>query len=173
VSELSFAEVGEILRLVQCIDGADVELEWGDLRIHVQRGVVGAEPLTRSGPEADGRSVRPAEVSQARPGRVAPTPPIETDAVATGAGHDDDLPEHWVPVTAPMAGTVYRAPKPDEPPFVEVGDTVASDDTVALVEVMKLFTELKAGVAGKVARIDAEDGGLVEFGQDLIWIEPV
>lgn len=172
MSELSFEEVGEILRLVQNIDGADVQVEWGDLRIHVQRGVDGAE-LRPSVPEPAVEAGTPAEVGQAQPGSVATATPTDTDPVAGAPGQDDDLPEHWVPVTAPMAGTVYRAPKPDEPPFVEVGDTVASDDTVALVEVMKLFTELKAGVAGKVARVDAEDGGLVEFGQNLVWIEPV
>jgi acetyl-CoA carboxylase biotin carboxyl carrier protein len=49
---------------------------------------------------------------------------------------------------------------------------VAPGDIVGLVEVMKLFTELKTEVAGKVARIDADDTALVEFGQPLIWIEP-
>ena len=173
MSELSFAEVGEILRLVQSIDATEVQVEWGDLRIHVQRGLDGAEPLKPPVPEPASESGTPAEVGQAQQRPVAPAPPTDTDAVSTGSRQDDELPEHWVPVTAPMAGTVYRAPKPDEPPFVEVGDTVAPDDTVALVEVMKLFTELKAGVAGKIARIDAEDGGLVEFGQNLVWIEPV
>jgi biotin carboxyl carrier protein len=71
-----------------------------------------------------------------------------------------------------MAGTFYRAPTPDDPPFVEVGDTVTEGDTVALIEVMKLFTELKAEVAGKVAQVDVPDSKLVDFGRALVWIEP-
>lgn len=152
MSGLSFAEVGEILRLLRDIDGADIELEWGDLKIQVRRGG-GAEPA-------------PAEVTAA---------PAEVTVQAVPAVPDrnaEAVPDHWVSVAAPMAGTFYRAPKPDEPPFVEVGDLVSAGQPVALVEVMKLFTELKADVAGKVARIDAAEASLVEFDQPLIWIEP-
>jgi acetyl-CoA carboxylase biotin carboxyl carrier protein len=177
VSELSFAEVGEILQLVQSIDGADVHVEWGDLRIHVQRGVDGNRPQSAAPPAiAHAATEKAAAVRQpeppttpAAPRPTQPTQPAATPSTATEA---QDVPEHWVAVTAPLAGTVYRAPRPDAPPFVEVGDTVAPEDTVALVEVMKLFTELKAEVSGKVARIEAEDSSLVEFGQNLIWIEP-
>jgi len=174
VSELSFAEVGEILQLVQSIDGADVHVEWGDLRIHVQRGVVGGGPQQTAPAEPAGVSAVGAE-KKPEP-VIAPAPPEQTPtpvAAASGAAAEaEDVPAHWVAVTAPLAGTVYRAPRPDASPFVEVGDTVAPEDTVALVEVMKLFTELKAEVSGKVARIEAEDSSLVEFGQSLVWIEP-
>ena len=83
-----------------------------------------------------------------------------------------EVPDHWVAIKAPMVGTFYRSPKPGDPAFVDAGDVVALGDTVGLVEVMKLFTELKTEVAGKVARIDVDDTALVEFGQPLIWIEP-
>lgn len=177
MSELSFAEVGEILQLVQSIDGADVHVEWGDLRIHVQRGVDGNRPQAPVPPAiADAATGTAHALQQPEPtttptAPTAPQPaqPTSTPRTATEA---QDVPDHWVAVTAPLAGTVYRAPRPDAPPFVEVGDTVAPEDTVALVEVMKLFTELNAEVSGKVARIEAEDSSLVEFGQNLIWIEP-
>jgi acetyl-CoA carboxylase biotin carboxyl carrier protein len=71
-----------------------------------------------------------------------------------------------------MVGTFYRAPSPGEPPFVEVGDAVRPGQTVGVLEVMKLFTELTSEVEGKVARVAAEDATLVESGQALVWIEP-
>jgi acetyl-CoA carboxylase biotin carboxyl carrier protein len=180
VSELSFAEVGEILQLVQSIDGADVHVEWGDLRIHVQRGVDGNRPQPAAPPAIAHAATEKAEAirqpepltTPAAPQPTPPTQPTQPAVTPSTATEAQDVPEHWVAVTAPLAGTVYRAPRPDAPPFVEVGDTVAPEDTVALVEVMKLFTELKAEVSGKVARIEAEDSSLVEFGQNLIWIEP-
>jgi acetyl-CoA carboxylase biotin carboxyl carrier protein len=176
VSELSFAEVGEILQLVQSIDGADVHVEWGDLRIHVQRGVDGNRPQPAAAAAiADTATPTTEDAQQPEPAtaQTAPTPTQPTSTSTPSTTTDaQDVPEHWVAVTAPLAGTVYRAPRPDASPFVEVGDTVAPEDTVALVEVMKLFTELKAEVSGKVARIEAEDSSLVEFGQNLIWIEP-
>lgn len=75
-------------------------------------------------------------------------------------------------MAAPMTGTFYRSPAPGDPPFVQPGDEVKAGQTVALIEVMKLFSELKAEVDGTVARIDAQDRCLVEYGQPLMWIEP-
>ena len=70
-----------------------------------------------------------------------------------------------------MTGTFYRASSPVAPPFVDVGSTVAADDTVCLVEVMKLFNSIPAGVAGTVVEICAENEAQVKAGQPLIWIE--
>jgi len=79
---------------------------------------------------------------------------------------------HWHAVTAPNLGTFYRSPKPGSPPFVELGQRVNADTEICLLEVMKLFTSVKAGVAGTVRRIDATDAELVEGGQMLFHIEP-
>jgi len=69
-----------------------------------------------------------------------------------------------------MLGTFYRAPAPGDPPFVELGKRVRADDTVCLIEVMKLFSSINAGVDGVVMRILVENGTMVEFGQMLIVI---
>jgi acetyl-CoA carboxylase biotin carboxyl carrier protein len=75
-------------------------------------------------------------------------------------------------VGAPSLGTFYRAPKPGEPPFVEVGQRVAAGDDLCLVEVMKLFTTVHAQISGTIRAIHATDGDLVEFGQPLLSIDP-
>ncbi len=75
-------------------------------------------------------------------------------------------------VTAPFAGTFYRRPSPTDSPFVEVGSRVRAEDPVCLVEVMKLFNSVHAGVDGVVVSIDVEDGDLVEYGQLLMRIAP-
>lgn len=77
-----------------------------------------------------------------------------------------------VPVVAPMTGTFYRAPAPGEAPFVEVGGTVAASDLVCIIEVMKLFSSLRAGVAGDVVEICVENEGAVTAGEAVIWIKP-
>jgi acetyl-CoA carboxylase biotin carboxyl carrier protein len=180
VSDLSFGEVGEILQLLQGIDGAEVELQWGDLRIQVRRGLAGASAngsfattgatATTVQDETPSPQPQPVVPVIADPGKSTPTERQTTQEAA--AEPAEGTPSHWSAITAPMAGSFYRAPKPDEPPFVEVGDTVAPGDTVALIDVMKLYTELKTEVSGKVVRIDASDSALVEFGQPLVWIEP-
>ena len=134
-------------------------------------------PAWRTGRERDAFASPRTAVSDPNPEpNVSAT---ESDAPIPAESHTNppvngqsDTPDHWMAISAPMVGTFYRSPKPGEPTFVDVGDVVAVGDTVGLVEVMKLFTELKTEVAGKVARVDADDTALVEFGQPLIWIEP-
>ena len=75
-------------------------------------------------------------------------------------------------VRAPYLGVFYRAPKPGDPPYVELGQTVTTESDVCLVEVMKLFTAVRAGVAGTVAKVLATDGAMVEAGQPLFAIAP-
>ena len=75
-------------------------------------------------------------------------------------------------VHAPVLGIFYRASSPGEKPFVDVGQKVEADDTLCLIEVMKLFNSVKAGIKGTITRILAENGMMVEHGQVLIFIKP-
>jgi biotin carboxyl carrier protein len=78
----------------------------------------------------------------------------------------------WIPVLAPNLGTFYRSPKPGAPPFVEVGTEVEAMTEICLLEVMKLFTSVKAGHAGKIAQVCANDSELVDAGQVLFYLLP-
>ncbi|MEK9754991.1 MAG: acetyl-CoA carboxylase biotin carboxyl carrier protein, partial [Rhodospirillaceae bacterium] len=75
-------------------------------------------------------------------------------------------------VRAPMVGTFYRRPAPDQPPFVKVGSKVKAGDALCLIEVMKLYTTIETTTAGVIEQIAAEDGQLVEFNQPLFTINP-
>ena len=78
-----------------------------------------------------------------------------------------------VEVTAPMVGTFYRAPGPEEPPFVEVGSRISVGQAVCILEAMKLMNELESEVSGEVIEILVENGTPVEFGQVLMRLKPV
>lgn len=75
-------------------------------------------------------------------------------------------------VSSPMVGTFYVCPAPGEPPFVETGDRITVDQTVCIVEAMKIMNEVAAKTAGVVERILVENGEPVEFGQPLFAIRP-
>lgn len=183
MSGLSFGEVGEILHLIESMNCRYLTLEYGDLRLEVQRGPQAGVPgrgeeASAPGPDQmeggaraatlDGAPVAaPDDTSAATPEGNSPrkgeTGEPSTGSAATG---------RQVAVSAPMAGTFYSRPAPGEPPFAAPGDHVEAGQTVGLVEVMKLFTELKTETRGIVARICAEDGELVEYEQPLVWIDP-
>ena len=97
------------------------------------------------------------------------TPPLSnaSASMASIASLESENLAGFKVVCAPYLGTFYRAPKPGDPAYVEVGTLVGPDTDLCLIEVMKLFTAVRAGVAGTVARILATDGAMVAAGQPL------
>ncbi|MEV0083601.1 acetyl-CoA carboxylase [Saccharopolyspora sp. NPDC050642] len=74
-------------------------------------------------------------------------------------------------VVSPIPGVFYRRPDPNTPEYVEVGQQVAAEDTIGLVEIMKSFHQVPAGVAGTVVEVVAESESVVDAGQSLVVIE--
>ena len=75
-------------------------------------------------------------------------------------------------MTANVTSVFYRKPSPDEPAFVEVGDEVQEDTVVCLLEVMKCFRQVLAGVKGRIEKICVESNNLVEEGTVIFLIRP-
>ena len=75
-------------------------------------------------------------------------------------------------IKSPMVGTFYRAPAPDAPPFVEVGQEIEPGQVICIIEAMKLMNEIKSEVAGRIVECFAESGEPVEFNQPLFAVEP-
>lgn len=98
-----------------------------------------------------------------RPQASAPVAAAAPDPAATAADHT---------IVAGLTGTFYRAPSPDAPPFVEIGDRVEEGETVGLLEAMKMLNPIEADRAGRVTEILADDGALVTRGAPLIRLAP-
>ena len=79
--------------------------------------------------------------------------------------------EHPGAVKAPLVGTVYLAPQPGAPPFVRLGDSVAQDQPLLIIEAMKVMNQIRAHRPGRVAQILVADAQPVEFGAVLMLIE--
>jgi len=151
----------DVKKILEIIDGAthldQIEVVYGGFHLRAQRGR-GTESSVRGTPSlaTEPRSSAPSHAT-ARPAQRP----------------DPTLGEGELAVRAPMQGTFYRAQTPGAPPFVEVGQRVRADDTVCLIEVMKLFNSVKAGVDGVVMQILAENAKLVEYNEVLIIISTV
>lgn len=89
---------------------------------------------------------------------------------ADAAPAEEQLPA-GTQVKSPLVGTFYSSPSPDEPPFVLVGQQVKEGDTLCIIEAMKIMNEIKAPCDGKVIRIMAQPGDMVEYNQVLCVIE--
>jgi acetyl-CoA carboxylase biotin carboxyl carrier protein len=147
---LSVKDVAEIMRLLEESRFDRLSLEIDGVKLELERG--GAAPRRAPAP---------------RPAPAAPPPPPQP-ASKPAPVREPGLLE----VTSPLLGTYYRAPKPGEPPFVEVGDTVGEDTVIGIIEVMKLMNSVRAGVAGEIVEILAPNGELVEHGEVLMLVRP-
>lgn len=78
-----------------------------------------------------------------------------------------------VEVKAPMVGTFYRAPSPEAPPYVEVGQVIQPGQVICIIEAMKLMNEIKSEIKGKILEILVDNAEPVEFGQPVLIVEPL
>jgi oxaloacetate decarboxylase (Na+ extruding) subunit alpha len=141
--------IRELVKIVQESGVGEIEIEDEGMRVSVRR--------------AD-------EPAAAATGVIAPTA-VEEDDLGAAAPAGAPPADGTVRVESPRV--FYRAPSPGAPAFVDVGDTVMPNQTLCVLEAMKLFNELKSEVAGVVVRIHAENAQPVEYGQLLFEIEPV
>jgi acetyl-CoA carboxylase biotin carboxyl carrier protein len=160
----------EIRNLIQIFD----ESEWKELALQVEDFRIF---LSRDPDSAGAPWLAPAPAaSHPPPGPAAAAPPAaaaEPAAPASAAGGEAaPVPDNCVVVKAPNLGIFYRSPKPGAPPYVELGAEVDEETEVCLIEVMKLFTPVHAGMRGTVRHICVEDGEMVDHEQPLFYIEP-
>ena len=163
----------EIKNLIQIFDDS----EWKELALQVEdfRIFLSRDPDSAGAPWLAPASVPAA--SHPAPAQPAAAPPAHS-AVAEAAPsaspvrEEVPVPENCVVVKAPNLGIFYRAPKPGAPPYVELGAEVDEETEICLIEVMKLFTPVHAGLRGTVRHICVEDGEMVDHDQPLFYIEP-
>jgi len=157
----------QLHRLLATLAESDIKefrLEGEDFYLEVKRNLeTSSDSITshKKSISEDIDSVPPQRKVEAS--KVPSTPPPSVP------GSRSDL----VEVTAPMVGTFYRAPGPEEPPFVEIGSRISVGQAVCILEAMKLMNELESEVSGEVVEILVDNGTPVEFGQVLMRLKPV
>ena len=140
-------QLRSLLDLLGQKDVAEFEHEHGGERIRVVRGKVMVEPTV-----------------------VAAAPRAAQSTANLGSTTELQDPD-VIDVTSPFVGTFYRAPSPDTPPFIEIGQRVSQGQTLPIIEAMKLMNEIEAECSGTVTEIYAQNGKPVEFGQKLVRIK--
>ena len=154
---LTKADIDEIIRLLDASRFERLRLESDGMKLELERS---------------GGAPRPA------PAREPPTSPAPapagpaTVAIDTPARTEGTPADGLIEVRSPLLGVFYRAPKPGEPAFVEVGSRVEEDTIVGIIEVMKLMNSARAGIAGEVIEIRAANGEMVEHGEVLMLVRP-
>lgn len=99
-----------------------------------------------------------------RDGQLRPLSPVDEPAAPAEQ-------ERANVITAPLLGTFYSRPSPEDDPFVKEGDTVSPGDTVCVIDAMKVMNEIKSEVPAKIVKVLVEDGDPVQYGQPLFLLE--
>lgn len=163
---LSEDEVRQISRIIDTLNHSTfdyLQLEFGALKLTIGKGAqVGAPSSAPSGAPA------PVPVAAAAPAASAPA----AAALPAATSADVPLAAGEVAITASMIGRFYSQPEPGAAAYVSVGATVREDSTVGLIEAMKMFNAVHAGVNGVITRICVQDAALVEYGQVLFHVRP-
>ncbi len=150
---MNIKELQEMINLMNENGLSELEVEKQGLKIRLKKGFGDSiesivERITPTAPSLKAGHMAPFEQAGA--------PPAGKKAVE---------------VKSPMVGTFYKAPAPDAPPFVKVGDNIEVGQVVCIIEAMKLMNEIKSEVKGKVAAVLVENADPVEFGQTLFLVE--
>ena len=157
----------ELHRLLATLAESDIQefrLEGEDFCLEVKRNLGNSLDSIPSQ-----KKISSEEMDPPPPQRKIEASPLPSTPPPSVPGSRSDL----VEVTAPMVGTFYRAPGPEEPPFVEIGSRINVGQAVCILEAMKLMNELESEVSGEVIEILVENGTPVEFGQVLMRLKPV
>ena len=159
---MDLSDLKDILRILEEQEITEFELEQDGVKLRVCRSGGAAPPA----PPAFYAAPAPA------PAPSAPGPPSSPDSGAPPAAAGDAATNGGASVPSPIVGTFYRAPDPNSPPFVNVGDRVQVGQVLCIIEAMKLMNEIEAEVAGEVLKIHPENGQPVQYGDPLFTIRP-
>ncbi len=173
---MTHKEIQELIKLVNRTDVADLSIQEGDFKLRIRKSLPEneASPPMVAPTQAPIINV-PAGYTPAPPAPApapAAAPPSDSAPQETPSEAPADDESRYVPITSPMIGTFYRSSAPDKPPYVKVGDTVATGDVVCVVEAMKLFNEIESEVSGKIVKVLVEDAQPVEYDQVLYLVDP-
>lgn len=158
-------DLRKIKKLIELLDEsgiAEIEVTEGEESVRISRYGTAPPPMAAAAPGGWGGL-------GGLPGAAggAPAPASEPPS----APEEERTRPKGFEIEAPMVGTMYRAPSPGAPPFVEVGSRISAGDVVCIIEAMKILNQIESEVSGSVKEILVENGQPVEYGQTLMIVE--
>jgi acetyl-CoA carboxylase biotin carboxyl carrier protein len=160
-------EIQELISFIANSGLDEVNIETGDFKLQVKR-------------HSEVKSISVAAPVVAAPQTLVASPVVthppvaipESKPVETAAQPAVESSKKLVAIKSPMIGTFYRSSKPENPPYVNVGDEVRKGQVVCIIEAMKLFNEIESEVEGRIVKVLVDNASPVEYDQELFLVEP-
>ena len=165
---MNLEDIQELIKFVAKSGATEVDLEIDNIKISIK------SPAKKRRGEVDVPTIihqAPAQIVTQAPVSVpANTPPIETAPEKESNNEEDN--SNYFTIKSSMIGTFYRSSSPENPSFVNVGDTIKEGDTICIIEAMKLFNEIESEVSGTIIKVLVDDATPIEFDQPLFLVDP-
>ena len=166
---MDLKDIQELIKFVAKSGATEVELEIDNVKISIK-----SPPKKRRGSPDENPILIQHETGQVQQ-EVVPTLASQSAIVPQNipaTEKTEDNTDHLITIKSSMIGTFYRSSSPEKPPFVSVGDSINTGDTICIIEAMKLFNEIESEVSGKIVKILVDDATPIEFDQPLFLVDP-
>ena len=170
---MDLKDIQELIKFVAKSGATEVDLEIDNVKISIKsppkkrRGATDENPIFIQHETAAPQEQAPPAVIPSPAKAVITASPVENETKTEEVNN-----ENLITIKSSMIGTFYRSSSPENPPFVSVGDSISSGDTICIIEAMKLFNEIESEVSGKVVKILVDDATPIEFDQPLFLVDP-
>ena len=178
---MDLKDIQELIKFVAKSGATEVELEIDNVKISIK-----SPAKKRRGQPDEGVNnvvhhiTQPSHQAEQIISTPTPQPQVIVNQAELSQTNTQDKTEasktqensNYVTIKASMIGTFYRSPSPEEPTFVNVGDTISKGQTICIIEAMKLFNEIESEISGKVVKVLVDDSQPVEFDQPLFIVDP-
>ena len=165
---MNLEDIQELIKFVAKSGATEVDLEIDNIKISIK------SPAKKRRGEVDVPTIihqAPAQIVTQAPVSVpANTPPIETAPEKESENEEDN--SNYFTIKSSMIGTFYRSSSPENPSFVNIGDSIKEGDTICIIEAMKLFNEIESEVSGTIIKVLVDDATPIEFDQPLFLVDP-
>ena len=164
---MDLKDIQDLIKFVAKSGATEVDLEIDNIKISIK-----SPAKKRRGQEDETTTIIqkvPAPVVVATETTPTETAKPAADNSSEKLSSDES---NYLTVNASMIGTFYRSSSPENPPFINVGDSIKEGDTICIIEAMKLFNEIESEVSGKIIKVLVDDTSPIEFDQPLFLVDP-
>ena len=163
MKKMNLEDIQELIKFVAKSGATEVDLEIDNIKISIK------SPAKKRRGEVD----VPTIIHQAPAQIVTQTPisaPADTPPEKESKNESDN--SNYITIKSSMIGTFYRSSSPENPSFVNIGDTIKEGDTICIIEAMKLFNEIESEISGTIIKVLVDDATPIEFDQPLFLVDP-
>ena len=169
MKKMNLEDIQELIKFVAKSGATEVDLEIDNIKISIK------SPAKKKRGEVNIPTTMihqsPAQiVTQAPVSAPTDTTPIETTPEEKRKNEEDN--PNYITIKSSMIGTFYRSSSPENPSFVNIGDSIKEGDTICIIEAMKLFNEIESEVSGTIVKVLVDDATPIEFDQPLFLVDP-